>query len=221
VKPRSTPTAAPNQETPEQHVARRAYVSHWPGRHPQRRRPRCHRRGACHNPIGFWSAGIARGRHKVLRRARRWPMRSMTKDCRAVLTCGLAAWSWPWTGRLGPRLAALALGVRCTGAHRFRHGLHELPRARSAGAVAQRPGAQWGGLWPAAGLSLAALLLLPTRSWGWVLSAVALAEVGGDVAHGYPVVAALGWALGNTVEPLVGAMLLRRLGQRGRPADPR
>jgi integral membrane sensor domain MASE1 len=68
------------------------------------------------------------------------------------------------------------------------------------------------GLWPAAGLSLAALLLLPTRSWGWVLSAVVLAEVGGDVAHGYPVAAALGWALGNTIEPLVAAMLLRRLG---------
>jgi len=39
------------------------------------------------------------------------------------------------------------------------------------------------GLWAAAGLSLAALLL-PTRSWGWVLSAVALAELGGELAHG-------------------------------------
>jgi diguanylate cyclase (GGDEF)-like protein len=68
------------------------------------------------------------------------------------------------------------------------------------------------GLWPAAGLSLAALLLLPTRLWGWVLSAVALAEIGGDLAHGYPVLAALGWAVGNAVEPLLGAMLLRQLG---------
>jgi diguanylate cyclase (GGDEF)-like protein len=67
-------------------------------------------------------------------------------------------------------------------------------------------------LWPAAGLGLAALLLMPTERWGWVLGGIALAELGGDLAWGYSVGASLGWALSNTVEPLLGAFLLRRLG---------
>jgi diguanylate cyclase (GGDEF)-like protein len=68
------------------------------------------------------------------------------------------------------------------------------------------------GLWPAAGVTLAALLLLPTRSWGWVVAAVVVAELGGDLAHGYGVGASIGWTLGNVVEPLVGALLIRRSG---------
>jgi len=66
------------------------------------------------------------------------------------------------------------------------------------------------GLWPGAGVTLAALLLLPTRSWGWVFAAVVVAELGGDLAHGYGVGASLGWTLGNVLEPLVGASLIRR-----------
>lgn len=65
-------------------------------------------------------------------------------------------------------------------------------------------------LWPAAGLTLGALLLLPRRSWGWVLGGVFVAELGGDLAWGYPVVASVGWALSNIVEPLLAAVLLRR-----------
>jgi len=68
------------------------------------------------------------------------------------------------------------------------------------------------GLWPAAGVTLAALLMLPTRSWGWVVAAVTVAELGGDLAHGYGVAASLGWTVGNVVEPLVGAFLIRRSG---------
>ena len=67
-------------------------------------------------------------------------------------------------------------------------------------------------LWPAAGLALAALLLLPTDRWVWALGAVALAEIGGDLAWGLPVGASIGWAFGNTAQALVGALLLRRLG---------
>lgn len=70
------------------------------------------------------------------------------------------------------------------------------------------------GLWPAAGVTLSALLLLPTRRWGWVVGAVVVAELGGDLAHGYGLWASLGWTLGNVVEPLVGASLLRRVGNR-------
>lgn len=66
------------------------------------------------------------------------------------------------------------------------------------------------GFWPAAGLTIAALLLLPTRRWGWVLAAVAVAELGGDLAHGYPLAASLWWTAGNVTGPLVGAALVRR-----------
>lgn len=68
------------------------------------------------------------------------------------------------------------------------------------------------GLWPAAGVTLGALMLVPTRRWGWILAGVAVAELVGDLAWGYPLSAGLGWALSNTLEPLVGAVLLRRFG---------
>lgn len=74
------------------------------------------------------------------------------------------------------------------------------------------PVAAGAGLWPAAGVTLGALLLLPTRAWGWVVAAVVVAELGGDLAHGYGVAASAGWTLGNVVEPLVGAYLIRRTG---------
>jgi diguanylate cyclase (GGDEF)-like protein len=74
------------------------------------------------------------------------------------------------------------------------------------------PVAAGASLWPAAGVTVAALLLLPTRSWGWVLAAIVVAELGGDLAHGYGVGASVGWTLGNVLEPLVGASLVRRAG---------
>ena len=74
------------------------------------------------------------------------------------------------------------------------------------------PVGQGAGLWPAAGLSLSALLLLPPRQWPWVLAAVGIAELGGDLLHGYPLWVSLAWAVANCVEPLVGALLLRRFG---------
>jgi signal transduction histidine kinase len=64
--------------------------------------------------------------------------------------------------------------------------------------------------WPAAGLSLGLLLVLDRPAWPWVLTGVAIAEVGGDLLHGYPVSGIVFWAAGNVVEPLVGALLIRR-----------
>ena len=68
------------------------------------------------------------------------------------------------------------------------------------------------GFWPAAGLTLALLVLVPPRRWGWILAGVAVAELGGNLMHGYPVGASLWWTAGNCIEPLIGATLLRRWG---------
>lgn len=70
------------------------------------------------------------------------------------------------------------------------------------------------GFWPAAGVSLALLLLLDERRWPWVLGGVAIAELGGDLAHGYPLGAIVLWTVGNVIEPLVGALLIRRFSSR-------
>ena len=59
-------------------------------------------------------------------------------------------------------------------------------------------------LWPAAGLSLVVLLLLPTRSWGWVVSAIG---VGGTVERGASDAGRLGR---RTAQP-IRAALSRRL----------
>lgn len=66
------------------------------------------------------------------------------------------------------------------------------------------------GFWPAAGLTFAALVLLPRCRWPWVIGAVIAAEMGGDALHGYPMAAAAWWSAGNVIEPVIGALLFRR-----------
>jgi signal transduction histidine kinase len=61
-----------------------------------------------------------------------------------------------------------------------------------------------------AGLTLAALVLTPRRTWPVWLAAFAAAEVGVDLAHHLPVTLAIGDAVANLAEPLVGALLARR-----------
>ncbi|HSE07971.1 MAG TPA: EAL domain-containing protein [Nocardioidaceae bacterium] len=78
--------------------------------------------------------------------------------------------------------------------------------------VLSAPADHGASVWPAAGLILAALMLLPTDRWGWALAAVALAELAGDLAWGYPLGAAVGWVLCYTLGPLLGACLMRQLG---------
>ena len=67
---------------------------------------------------------------------------------------------------------------------------------------------------PPAGITIAALVLLPRRWWAAVLAACAVAEVAIDTVHGLPVAVALGFAAANVVEPLVSATLLGRVGAR-------
>ncbi|NIH68404.1 SpoIIE family protein phosphatase [Modestobacter marinus] len=61
-----------------------------------------------------------------------------------------------------------------------------------------------------AGVTFAALVLSEPRRWPWVLATAALVEVVIDRSQGIGPVAAWGFALANTAEPLVGAGLLRR-----------
>lgn len=64
--------------------------------------------------------------------------------------------------------------------------------------------------WPSAGLTLGALLLVPTRRWVWALPAVAIAEALSDTIHGHPAGVIFWFTGSNTIEPLIGAMLIRR-----------
>jgi signal transduction histidine kinase len=67
-----------------------------------------------------------------------------------------------------------------------------------------------GAFWPAAGVSLGLLLLLDRHTWPWILGGVAVAEIAGDLVHGYAPGAIAFWTIGNVVEPLVGALLIQR-----------
>jgi len=61
--------------------------------------------------------------------------------------------------------------------------------------------------YPPAGVSAAALVLLARRDWPWAVLGFVGAELLVDTAQGYEAWRALGFALGNSLEPLVGASL--------------
>ena len=61
-----------------------------------------------------------------------------------------------------------------------------------------------------AGVTFSALVLSHRRRWPWILATAALVEVAIDRTQGIGPVAAWGFALANTAEPLVGATLFRR-----------
>jgi signal transduction histidine kinase len=67
---------------------------------------------------------------------------------------------------------------------------------------------------PSAGVTLAALVLTRRRDWPLLLAVVAVAEVAVDLQHHQTVPMALGFAAANVVEPLIGAVLLRRYFRR-------
>ncbi|BCB90775.1 SpoIIE family protein phosphatase [Phytohabitans suffuscus] len=63
---------------------------------------------------------------------------------------------------------------------------------------------------PPAGVTLGALLLARRRHWGYVLVAAGAVELTMNLWQGLSAGAAAGFVLTNTVEPLVGATLVRR-----------
>lgn len=98
--------------------------------------------------------------------------------------------------------AALAVGI----------GLAYAGVSRLVTVVTSFGGSSGTTFWPGAGLTLGALLWRPRREWPLILSAVFAAEFSLNlfVSHLAADLSA-GWALANTVEPLIGAMLLRRI----------
>ena len=65
------------------------------------------------------------------------------------------------------------------------------------------------GFWPPAGVTFVTMLLLPPRRWGWVvLAATAISAITFAISD-YPLATAVIWLVGNMVEPIVGASLLR------------
>ena len=65
-----------------------------------------------------------------------------------------------------------------------------------------------------AGVTSAALVLSRRSRWPWVLALVAVIEFGIDVLHGWSPRFAWAFSVANTVEPVVGVLLLRRLVDR-------
>ncbi len=74
------------------------------------------------------------------------------------------------------------------------------------------PDTNGGTFWPGAGLSLALLLMLPTRQWVFIILGIAVSEFAGNSIRGYAAFGNSLWTLGNCLEPLLGATLIRRAG---------
>lgn len=68
-----------------------------------------------------------------------------------------------------------------------------------------------GTFWPPAGISLAVFLAAPRRAWPLLLMSGVAANFLSDLLHGQALPAAVGFAIANLGEPLLGALLLQRL----------
>lgn len=64
---------------------------------------------------------------------------------------------------------------------------------------------------PAAGVTLAAMLLTRPSVWPAVVAAVVVGEMGVDVAFGAPTSVAAGYTVANVIEPLIAATVIRAI----------
>ena len=72
---------------------------------------------------------------------------------------------------------------------------------------------------PPAGLTLAALLLAPRRTWPLWLGTIAVTEITIDLARHSGAFLAIGYAAANVVEPLIGAALVLEITRRRRQTE--
>src|SRR5262245_7770576 len=82
------------------------------------------------------------------------------------------------------------------------------------GSALTAPGSPISTLWPSNALLMAAFLVAPRRLWPLFLAVLFPAHVLFQRQLGLPLVASLGWFVGNTGEALLGAWFLRRSGDR-------
>ena len=68
-----------------------------------------------------------------------------------------------------------------------------------------------GTFWPPAGILLAFLLAAPAGTVPWLLAGAAAANYLSDLLHGQSLPASVGFAVANLGEPLLGAVVIRRL----------
>lgn len=66
--------------------------------------------------------------------------------------------------------------------------------------------------WPGSGFSLGLLLILPSRQWVCVIAAIAISEFGSNYFYDIPIAANIFFTTGNSIEPLIGATLIRLSG---------
>src|SRR5687768_10895484 len=74
--------------------------------------------------------------------------------------------------------------------------------------------------WPAAGLSVAVLLRAPLREWPAYLAVIAAVDIALTLHMDGHLGLAAGMAVADTTEPVVGALLLRRLLRPGEHDGP-
>ncbi len=67
-----------------------------------------------------------------------------------------------------------------------------------------------GTFWPPSGISLAAFVASPFRTWPLLILAGAVANFTSDVIHGQILPASIGFTMANLAEPVLGAFLIRR-----------
>lgn len=117
--------------------------------------------------------------------------------------------SWPRTTASNPRSSA---GLRRRESWQATVGLFGVVGlAYLAGAVLswQSFGAGVGpAFFPPAGVTVAAMLLTPRSRWAVFVAAIVVVELAVDLRHGVGIRSASGFALANSVEPVIGASLV-------------
>jgi signal transduction histidine kinase len=140
------------------------------------------------------------GSAAVSRQASPAPARAATAGLGSMLGAGqsAAAARVRWWGRREVA-GALVLFAVIAAAHAAGTGIvSHLNRVSTSGEV----------FFPAAGVTVAALLLLPRRLWPLVLAAAFASELAADLVLGEPVITAVGSAVAGTAGPVVGAAML-------------
>jgi PAS domain S-box-containing protein len=66
-------------------------------------------------------------------------------------------------------------------------------------------------IWPASGLALAFLLLGPRSEWAEVLGVIFFTNIAGNLSSGNSLPVSIGYAMANTLEPMLGAWVLTRV----------